>query len=269
VNEIHSQACDQGRWNASGRRRVRQLRKRPNDFLITDNPLGHREYGAFLGELLHPVGGKDVLEVGVGKGNFACFLAKQGALVSGIDVGANLVSAARLLAEINQVSCRFEQASVSQLPFPDEAFDIVVGTGVLHHLRDRDLSTGFLEIHRVLRKPGVAIFCEPVENSRALDLLQQLVPVGRGRHRRPARWQRRAWRDFQARCGERGLTTALLQSVGEPFREVRLYPFGFLSRLERLIHKPSPRLRQIDQVLLAKVPPLRYLCRLVVVEYRK
>src|SRR5262249_33704144 len=157
--------------------------------------------------------------------------------VVGVDVGPNLVAAAKLRATLTGADSEFVQASVAQLPFPDASFDVVVGLAILHHLGDDDLAAAFRETGRVLRRPGIAIYAEPVKNSRLLEFMLQLVPAGtRGRAGyRPAVWQRRLRRDWEASSGERILTNDILLRGASAFDSARPYPFGFLSRLERLL----------------------------------
>jgi SAM-dependent methyltransferase len=60
-------------------------------------------------------------------------------------------NAARLGVEVETVACE-----AARLPFPDDAFDLVLGHAVLHHLPDLDAA--FAEFHRVLRPGGVVLF---------------------------------------------------------------------------------------------------------------
>jgi ubiquinone/menaquinone biosynthesis C-methylase UbiE len=84
------------------------------------------------------------------------FLAKQGAEVTGIDVGRHLIQAAYLLAKINGVDCKFQVADASHLPYGAERFDVVIGRGVLHHLTPNMLFRAVQETHAVLKGGGVS-----------------------------------------------------------------------------------------------------------------
>ena len=95
-----------------------------------------------------------VLDVGAGVGGPARFLAATyGCRVTGVDLSAPFVDAARYLTErtgqTGQVS--FETASALALPFGDGGFDVVLLQHVAMNIADRARLYG--EIRRVL-KPG-------------------------------------------------------------------------------------------------------------------
>jgi SAM-dependent methyltransferase len=66
---------------------------------------------------------------------------------------ARLERSARALG----LSVETAACEATRLPFDDEAFDLVFGHAVLHHLLDLDLA--FREFRRVLRPGGVVAFC--------------------------------------------------------------------------------------------------------------
>lgn len=99
--------------------------------------------------------GLRVLDVGCG-GGFSCeFLAKRGAIVSGIDQSPNCINNAQRHAVLSQLDIDYQQGHAESLPYSDESFDSVVCVDVLEHVDD--LRKTVLEIERVL-KPG-GIFC--------------------------------------------------------------------------------------------------------------
>jgi len=105
--------------------------------------------------------GKRILELGCGHGEFAVWLAKQGASVTGVDVGHDLVRSARLLAEVNEVECNFQQGNLVDLPVNSATYDVVVGLAILHHLSEVDVLKAVREAHRVLKSDGgFAVFHE-------------------------------------------------------------------------------------------------------------
>jgi len=103
-------------------------------------------------DALH-VAGKQVLEIGLGEGSDSERLIRQGARWSGADLTAE--SIARVQTRLTLRGLPYEelrQASVLDLPFPDNAFDMVFSHGVLHHVPD--IKRAQKEIHRVLRPGG-------------------------------------------------------------------------------------------------------------------
>jgi len=96
--------------------------------------------------------GKRCLDAGCGGGRYAIAMARLGASeVIGCDISAEgLVDARCRAAGMSNV--RFEQASVLDLPYPDESFDFVCCSGVFHHTTDPE--KGLRELARVLRPEG-------------------------------------------------------------------------------------------------------------------
>ncbi|HEY6875743.1 MAG TPA: class I SAM-dependent methyltransferase [Candidatus Dormibacteraeota bacterium] len=71
--------------------------------------------------------GKRVLDVGCGDGRFAVGLAPLAASVQGLDPDPDAISAARRNArEAGIRNVRFEVGAAQQLPYADEAFDVVI-----------------------------------------------------------------------------------------------------------------------------------------------
>ena len=98
-----------------------------------------------------------VLEVGCGVGYTSCEIARQfGARVVGIDLSANMIANARVRAQEMGVSDRvtFQVEDVTQLPFNDASFDVVIMESFLNILGEPDIIQRALsEIARVT-KPG-------------------------------------------------------------------------------------------------------------------
>jgi len=120
-----------------------------------------RDQSGILEKLLHsdtsyPAGSK-VLEAGCGVGAQTRMLAKRSpdAEITSIDISEESLSKARALINKEKISnVSFHQASILDMPFPNECFDHVFICFVLEHLEG---PLGALaEIKRVL-KPGATI----------------------------------------------------------------------------------------------------------------
>src|SRR3546814_16824046 len=62
------------------------------------------------------------------------------------------------------------------MTFPDDSFDLVFGSGIIHHL---DIDRAFGEIARVLRPGGRAVFIEPLGLNPAIELYLRFTPSAR------------------------------------------------------------------------------------------
>jgi ubiquinone/menaquinone biosynthesis C-methylase UbiE len=100
--------------------------------------------------------GETALDVGCGTGTLA-MLAKErvGATghVSGIDPSASLLATARRKAARRGLSLDFQLGVIEQLAFPDQTFEVVLSSMMMHQLPDDLKVQGLTEIARVL-KPG-------------------------------------------------------------------------------------------------------------------
>jgi SAM-dependent methyltransferase/GT2 family glycosyltransferase len=138
------------------------------------------EYEEFL---LARCEGRDVLEYGCGDDPFVLELVRHGARGTGIDLSPVAVErAGARAAESGLANARFEVMDGEELRFADDSFDLVCGTGVLHHL---DLRRAYAEIARVLRPGGSAIFIEPLGHNPGLRAFRALTPRFRTRDEHP------------------------------------------------------------------------------------
>ena len=95
--------------------------------------------------------GSCVLDVATGTGNLAIPLARQGAVVTGVDIAPNLLVQARERAATEGLTITFDEGDAEQLPYPDSAFDAVVTIfGAMFAPRPELVAS---ELARVL-KPG-------------------------------------------------------------------------------------------------------------------
>ena len=100
--------------------------------------------------------GEKVLDVGCGTGILAIEAARRvGATgrVFGIDPGEHQIARARSKAARHGLSIEFQIGVIEHLDFPDQTFDVVLSTIMMHHLSDTLRRQGLAEFARVL-KPG-------------------------------------------------------------------------------------------------------------------
>ncbi|HEY8480342.1 MAG TPA: class I SAM-dependent methyltransferase [Spirillospora sp.] len=117
-------------------------------------------------DAIGPCEGLRVLDAGCGEGYLSRTLAARGADVTGVDVSQGLIDAAAAHPEAQAIT--FVRASVDDLPFDDDAFDLIVCNHLFSHLADPSGALG--EFSRVLRSGGRLVLltlhpCFYVENS--------------------------------------------------------------------------------------------------------
>ncbi len=120
--------------------------------------------------------GADLLEYGCGKNSRAELWGRAGARVVGIDLSETAIAATRRVAAENKLTATFLVMNAEELEFPTDSFDVVAGTGILHHL---DLDRAGRELSRVLRSDGHAIFIEPLGHNLAINIFRKLTPAAR------------------------------------------------------------------------------------------
>ncbi len=171
-------------------------------------------------QLMPHARGQRVLEYGCGVGSLACELARLGAQVTGIDVSDVAIDLARRGAAQESLDIDFLVMNAEDLPFVDNAFDVVCGTGILHHLQ---LDRAFAELTRILKPEGRAIFLEPLGHNALINLYRRLTPEMRTPDEHPLR---RADLELAQRCfqGVEPEYYHLTTLATVPFRGLAAFP---------------------------------------------
>ncbi len=130
----------------------------------------------FFYHLLAPLQGKDVLEIAAGNGIDASICAHNGANVHAYDLSEKSIDMVRRRAHTNGVADCVHTQVTGDLDdaFPGKTFDAILGYAALHHLPNLD--TLNQRVHARLNPGGVAVFAEPVVNSKMLGKIRGLVP---------------------------------------------------------------------------------------------
>ena len=119
--------------------------------------------------------GKRVLDYCCGNGQHTFWLAEAGAEAYGIDISpasieiASAESARRGLTERLQFLVMDAEAT----EFPDAFFDLIIVSGVLHHL---DLGRAYRELARVLKPSGEVICTEALRHNPLIHLYRKMTP---------------------------------------------------------------------------------------------
>jgi len=102
------------------------------------------------------LGGKDVLEIGLGYGTVAQRLAESGCNYTGLDIAAGPVHMANHRLSQNGLPGAAVQGSVLEPPFESTSFDVIVAIGCLHHTGNLQLAVQ--SCHKMLKEGGRLIF---------------------------------------------------------------------------------------------------------------
>ena len=107
--------------------------------------------------------GEKVLEVGCGTGALS-ILSKiavgESGEMEGIDIAPKMISNAQQKARKANLKINFKTASVNELPYPDNYFDLVISSLMFHHLPVEVKKEGLEEIYRVLKEEGRLFLCD-------------------------------------------------------------------------------------------------------------
>ena len=135
--------------------------------------------------LLNSSPGAKVIEYGCGTGSYAFKLAKHGAeLVTGIDISPVAIEKAKQEAIAQKIAHKtsFRVMNAENLEFTPNSYDLICGSGILHHL---DLNLAINSIVKTLKPDGKAVFLEPLGHNIAIDLYRRLTPSIRSEDEHP------------------------------------------------------------------------------------
>ena len=121
---------------------------------------------------------KVFLDYACGNGENAILAAKSGASISlGLDISSISVRNAKNIADkYNLQNIRFFQADAENTKLPNNCIDVIICSGMLHHL---DLSYAFPELRRILKPGGVILAVEALDYNPAIKLYRLMTPAMR------------------------------------------------------------------------------------------
>lgn len=198
---------------------------------------------------LQPATGERILDIGCGEGKETLALARKNLCVISIDLSFTQLQRVRQLIYEKHPSANvhFIQANAEELPFAADAFRIIYGKAILHHL---DLGLAARQIQRLLQPAGRASFAEPLAHHPIIWLGRRLTPKLRTQDEHPLTFQELdnfAHAFAQAK-------TAVFFLLAPLAYGLRLLPGG--ERSFRWFHY---NLQKVDSWLLTKYPVLNRL----------
>jgi SAM-dependent methyltransferase len=121
--------------------------------------------------------GAVVLEYGCAHGGNAIALSGVAKRVEGIDLSKEAVDAGNAeIAWRGIANVKLSVQNAEAMDFADGTFDVVYGSGILHHL---DYAKAMAELRRVLKPGGVVLFTEPLGHNPAIEFYRKRTPGAR------------------------------------------------------------------------------------------
>lgn len=217
------------------------LRKYPNKSFYAIDRVSKKYMHDWLAERAP---GRRVLDYCCGTGQLALQMAKLGAEAHGIDISAEEIETAKRNAAAAGLSSRAHYAvmDAEAMSFPDDHFDVIICSGVLHHL---DVARAFPELARVLKPSGEIICAEALGYNPVIAWYRRRTP-----HLRTA-WE-----------AEHILTMKEVRKGLEHFGNVHVRFFHLFTilaipfRNSRMFDRLLSALQAIDSVVL-RIPGIR------------
>lgn len=207
---------------------------------------------SILSEQLQYANGRRVLEIG--SQSWIKWIERQGISPKTLDcinISEKELQKGSDAALDSRVKPNFSLMDANNLEFPDESFDMVFGSSILHHL---DFTRALDEIRRVLTPNGRILFTEPLDNNPIGKIVRALTPQARTDDEQPLRTKEFA--ELQSRF-----------DTSFYFQQLLSVPFGLVSK--SLFRTPDNALMKwayrADRFLDSKFPPLRKHYRRVII----
>jgi ubiquinone/menaquinone biosynthesis C-methylase UbiE len=127
----------------------------------------------FILQRLGDMQGKYLLDLGCGAGENSVYFSKLGAQCVASDYSPGMVDVALKLAEKNDVAVEGKVINAMDIDFPDNTFDIVYASNLLHHIPNPKLT--IQEMHRVLKPGGKACFWDPMKHNPIINVYRRMA----------------------------------------------------------------------------------------------
>ena len=125
----------------------------------------------------------EILDYGCGIGSFTEKIIKYNPKkIIGIDISEISINKAKKKAEELKINVDYRVDNCEKTSFDNNSFDIVYGTGILHHLQTEKCLD---EIYRILKSNGNLVFIEPLGTNPIINLYRKLTPNSRSKDEHP------------------------------------------------------------------------------------
>tara|TARA_A100001011_G_scaffold371053_1_gene427978 strand:- start:659 stop:1402 length:744 start_codon:yes stop_codon:yes gene_type:complete len=172
--------------------------------------------------------------------------------LSGIDISEVSVKKASNEAKRLRMNIEYKVDNCEHLELKDDSYDLVYGTGIIHHLNTEKCIN---EISRILKDNGTIVFLEPLGTNPIINFYRKITPKARSHDEHPL-----IKKDFDI--------------IKQKFKIFELKYYGFLTLILFLIYRDPSKskvfklLSVIDQVLF-KLKVFQLLAWSVVITAKK
>ena len=119
----------------------------------------------------------NILDYGCGVGNsLKKVIEFKPKKIIGIDISDISIQKAKKTIDTRNFNVDLLVDNCEKTKFNDNTFDIVYGTGILHHL---NIEICLQEIHRILKPGGKFLFIEPLGTNPLINFYRKLTPKSR------------------------------------------------------------------------------------------
>ena len=102
--------------------------------------------------------------------------------IFGIDISEVSIQKAKDTIQKSNSNVELLVDNCEKTKFNDSTFDIIYGSGILHHL---DISLCLKEMHRILKPGGRFLFIEPLGTNPMINFYRKLTPNSRSKDEHP------------------------------------------------------------------------------------
>lgn len=205
---------------------------------------------------LASLAGQRVLVCSCGSGVEPVMAANAGGIVSAFDISPVGVANAQRSAAFNGVAVDVRVMDFHELEYPDESFDVITGSAVLHHV---DCARVGPQIWRCLAPGGIAYFQENSDRNPLLRFARRAM------FGRPGEVQRSRFLGLRryGTTDEYPLTEAEIATLNDTFAGtlVRLYPKFCFFELLAMFGWRNPRfwswMQRLDRATVRVAPFVR------------
>lgn len=143
----------------------------------------HNSIDDFYNFIKSNSGDLHILDYGCGNGNSLKKVVEYNPKkISGIDISEVSIQKAKDFFHNKKFNLDLSVDNCEQTKFKENTFDLVYGTGILHHL---DMSLCLREIDRILKPNGKLLFIEPLGTNPFINFYRKLTPKSRSDDEHP------------------------------------------------------------------------------------